>query len=197
VSIAGCWITAFRSGSPFAGYIGSCVDITERKQAEDHKDLLVAELDHRVKNTLACVAAIAEQTRATSNSMDEFLEVLRGRIRSLANTHSLLSRNRWQGVDLAELVRRELASCMRDANTLIDGPAIDVGADFSSDHEWFETGGPPVVAHSVPGYGTSVSDLIPYELGGTVDYVLAADGVLQIGNTGQVVEEKDKPTRGA
>jgi hypothetical protein len=42
-----------------------------------------------------------------------------------------------------------------------------------------------------------VSDLIPYELGGIVDYVLAADGVLQIGNTGQVVEEKDKPTRGA
>jgi two-component sensor histidine kinase len=203
----------------FAGYIGSCVDITERKQAEDHKDLLVAELDHRVKNTLACVAAIGEQPRATSNSMDEFLEVLRGRIRSLANTHSLLSRNRWQGVDLAELVRRELASCMRDANTLIDGPAIDVGANsvqiiaivlhelttnaakygalsngsgrisvrwhWQPDGgpadglvlEWFETGGPRVVAHSVPGYGTSViRDLIPYELGGTVDYVLAVDG---------------------
>ena len=44
--------------------------------------------------------------------------------------------------------------------------------------EWFETGGPPVVAHSVPGYGTSViRDLIPYELGGTVDHVLSADGV--------------------
>ena len=204
----------------FAGYIGSCIDITERKQAEDQKGLLVAELDHRVKNTLACVAAMAEQTRATSNSMDEFLEVLRGRIRSLANTHSLLSLNRWQGVNLAELVRRELASCMRDGNTLIDGPAIDVGADSVQTiaivlHElttnaakygalsngsgrisvrwhwrpdggppdglvleWFETGGPPVVAHSVPGYGTSViRDLIPYELGGTVDYVLAADGV--------------------
>ena len=204
----------------FAGYIGSCIDITERKQAEDHKSLLVAELDHRVKNALACVAAIAEQTRATSNSMDEFLEVLRGRIRSLANTHGLLSLNQWQGVDLAELVRRELASWMGDGNTLVDGPAIDVGADLVQTiaivlHElttnaakygalsngsgrisvrwhwqpdgrppdglvleWFETGGPPVVAHSVPGYGTSViRDLIPYELGGTVDYVLAADGV--------------------
>jgi two-component system, sensor histidine kinase PdtaS len=213
-------IPLWEPAGEFAGYIGSCIDITERKQAEDHKDLLVAELDHRVKNALACVAAIAEQTRATSNSMDEFLEVLRGRIRSLANTHSLLSRNRWQGVDLAELVRRELASCMRDGNTLIDGPAIDVGADsvqiiaivlhelttnaakygahsngsgrisvrwhWQPDGgppdglvlEWFETGGPPVVAHSVLGYGTSViRNLIPYELGGTVDYVLAADGV--------------------
>ena len=113
----------------FAGYIGTCIDITERKQAEDQKSLLIAELDHRVKNTLAYVAAIAEQTRATSNSIDEFLHVLRGRIRSLANTHGLLSLNRWQGVDLAELVRSELASCMRDGNTIIDGPAIDVGAD--------------------------------------------------------------------
>jgi len=195
--------------------IGVSIDITERKQAEDHKALLVSELDHRVKNTLSCVAAIAEQTRAASNSMDEFLEVLRGRIRSLANTHALLSLNRWRGVDLAELVRSELAPCMRDGNTLIDGPATDVSADsvqtlaivlhelstnsakygaFSNDTgrvsvcwhwscdglvlEWCETGGPPVLAPSVPGYGASViCDLIPYELGGTVDYVLAADGV--------------------
>jgi PAS domain S-box-containing protein len=203
----------------FAGYIGSCVDITERKQAEDHKSFLVAELDHRVKNTLACVAAIAEQTRATSNSIDEFLDVLRGRIRSLANTHGLLSANRWRGVDLGELVRGELAPCMKDGNTLVDGPAVDVNPDSvqtvaivlhelttnavkfgalsngsgrisvrwhwqpnggSRDGlvlEWRETGGPPVVAHPVPGYGTSViRDLIPYELDGTVDYVLAADG---------------------
>jgi PAS domain S-box-containing protein len=204
----------------FAGYIGSCVDITERKQAEDHKSLLVAELDHRVKNTLACVAAIAEQTRATSNSIEEFLDVLGGRIRSLANTHDLLSANRWRGVDLGELVRGELAPCMRDGNTLIDGPAVDVTADsvqavasvlhelttnaakygaLSNDSgrisvrwhwqpdggsrddlilEWCETGGPAVVAPSVPGYGTSViRNLIPYELGGKVDYLLAAEGV--------------------
>ena len=212
-------IPLWEPAGEFAGYIGSCIDITERKQAEDHKSLLVAELDHRVKNTLACVAAIAEQTRATSNSMDDFLEVLRGRIRSLANTHGLLSRSRWRGVDLAELVRGELAPCMRDGNTLIEGPAVDVTADSVQTvaivlHElttnaakygalsngsglisvrwhwqpnggprddlvleWCETGGPPV-APSVPGYGTSViQGLIPYELGGTVDYVLAADGV--------------------
>jgi two-component sensor histidine kinase len=201
------------------GMVGVSIDVTEQKQSEDHKTLLVSELDHRVKNTLSCVAAIAEQTRATSNSMDEFLDVLRVRIGSLANTHALLSLNRWHGVDLAELVRGELAPCMRDGNTLIDGPAIDLSADSvqtvaivlhelatnaakygalsncsgrisvrwqwqpvggSPDGmvlEWCETGGPPV-APSVPGYGTSViRDLIPYELGGTVDYVLAADGV--------------------
>jgi PAS domain S-box-containing protein len=203
----------------FAGYIGTCIDITERRQTEDQKSLLVSELDHRVKNTLACVAAIAEQTRASSNSMDEFLDVLRGRIRSLANTHALLSLNRWRGVDLAELVRGELAPCTRDGNTLIDGPAIDVSAEsvqtvaivlhelttnaakygaLSSRSgrisvrwrwqanggprdglvlEWRESGGPPVVAPCAPGYGTSViRELIPYELGGAVDYALAAGG---------------------
>ena len=213
-------IPLWEPAEEFAGYIGSCMDITERKQAEDHKSLLVSELDHRVKNTLACVAAIAEQTRAASNSMDEFLEVLRGRIRSLANTHARLSLNLWWGVDLAELVRGELAPCTRDGNTLIDGPAVDVTADSVQTvaivlhelatnaakygalsngsgrisvrwhwqpngdardglvFEWSETGGPPVVVPSTPGYGTSViRDLIPYELGGTVDYVLAADGV--------------------
>jgi PAS domain S-box-containing protein len=213
-------IPLWEPAGEFAGYIGSCIDITERKQAEDQKSLLVSELDHRVKNTLACVAAIAEQTRVTSNSMDEFLEVLRGRIRSLANTHTRLSVNRWEGVDLAELVRGELSPCMRNGNTLIDGPAIDVSADSVQTvaivlhelttnaakygalsnlsgrisvrwhwqpngdardglvFEWSETGGPPVVIPSAPGYGTSViRDLIPYELGGTADYVLAADGV--------------------
>jgi PAS domain S-box-containing protein len=216
---ARCLISYDEDGRPL-GMVGVSIDVTEQKQAEDHKALLVSELDHRVKNTLSCVAAIAEQTRATSNSMDEFLEVLRGRIGSLANTHALLSFNRWRGVDLAELVRGELSPCMRDGNTLIDGPAIDVKADSvqtiaivlhelttnaakygalsncsgrisvrwhwqldgrSRDDlvfEWCETGGPPVMTSSVAGYGTSViRDLIPYELGGTVDYVLAADGV--------------------
>ena len=72
-------------------------DITERKRAEEQQALLTAELDHRVKNVLACVAVIAERTRESSGSMDEFLEVLDARIRSMGNTHALLSRGRWQG----------------------------------------------------------------------------------------------------
>ena len=231
-------IPLWEPAGEFAGYLGSCIDITERKQAEDHKSLLVAELDHRVKNTLACVAAIAEQTRAASNSMDEFLDVLRGRIRSLANTHDLLSLNRWRGVDLAELVRGELAPCMREGNTLIDGPAVDVTADSvqtvaivlhelttnaakygalsngsgrisvrwhwqpnggSRDGlvlEWCETGGPPVCSlgpriwdqrdpRSDPLRARRNCRLCPG----------CRRSALQIGNTSQVVEEKDKPTR--
>jgi PAS domain S-box-containing protein len=199
---------------------GAGIDVTERKHDEDHKNLLISELDHRVKNTLACVNGIGEQTRASSNSFDNFLESLSGRIRSLAETHVLLSVNGWHAVALAELVRRELAPCMRNGNTLIEGPAVRVTADsvqpiaivlhelatnaakhgaLSNDSgrvsvrwgwqlnggshellalEWREKGGPPIAAPSEPGYGTTViRDLIPYELGGRVDYVLAADGV--------------------
>ena len=200
--------------------VGVAIDFTAHKQAEDHKSLLLAELDHRVKNTLASVSAMAEQTRVSSSSIDEFLDMLRGRIRSLANTHALLSHTRWHGVELTELVRSELAPCLRDNNVIIEGPAIVLTSEavqavaivlhelatnaakygaLSSRHgqvsvcwrrqpngasgagvvlEWREIGGPPVKVSGALGYGTSViRELIPYELGGTVDYLLAPAGV--------------------
>ena len=197
---------------------GVYIDLTERRKAEDHKSLLVAELDHRVKNILACVAAVAQHSRERSTSSEEFLKVLNGRINALANTHALLSRSRWEGVGLDELVRTELAFCTKES-TLIEGPKVELAAEatqsvamvlhelatnaakygaLSKGHgqvsvrwrlslrgrasgklvlEWRESGGPRVVAPNASGYGTSViRDLIPYELGGKVDYHLAADG---------------------
>jgi PAS domain S-box-containing protein len=199
--------------------VGIFIDVTERRKTEDHKNLLIAELDHRVKNVLACVAAVAQRSRECSKSADEFLEVLNGRISSLANTHALLSRSHWEGVGLAELVRGELAFCAKDEMTHIDGPEVDLVAGatqpvsmvlhelatnaakygaLSNGHgrvsvrwrrssnghssgklvlEWRETGGPSVAAPQTSGYGTSViRDLIPYELGGVVDYELAREG---------------------
>src|SRR5215470_3818552 len=102
--------------------IGVYIDVTERRMAEDHKNLLIAELDHRVKNVLACVAAVAQQSRECSKSADHFLDVLTGRIHSLANAHALLSRSRWEGVGVGELVHSELARCTRDGHHLIEGP---------------------------------------------------------------------------
>jgi two-component sensor histidine kinase len=194
-------------------------DITGRKRAEDHKSLLIAELDHRVKNVLACVAAIAQRTRECSRSPDEFLEELNSRINSLANTHTLLSRSHWRGVGVGELVRSELAFCVKIESLLIDGPKVDLAAEatqpmamvlhelatnaakygaLSNGHgrvsvrwrmqsnggsgsklvlEWWETGGPPVAVPNATGYGMSViRDLIPFELGGAVDYALAREG---------------------
>jgi two-component sensor histidine kinase len=89
--------------------VGVNIDITERKQAEQHRNILNAELDHRVKNLLATVSAVAAQTKNASSSIDGFLDALHSRIRSMASTHELLSSEQRQGVPLRELLRRELA----------------------------------------------------------------------------------------
>jgi PAS domain S-box-containing protein len=99
-------------------------DITRRKQAEERQDLLIAELDHRVKNVLARVAVVAMHTRQGSGTMDEFVRALGGRIQSMATAHSLLSQSRWHGVGLTDLIRHQLAPYTTDANTTICGPDV-------------------------------------------------------------------------
>src|SRR5262249_38422237 len=59
-----------------------------------------------------------------SGSMDEFLQVFDGRIQSMANAHRLLSRSHWQGVSLAELVRKELAPCAGKSCASVEGPEV-------------------------------------------------------------------------
>ena len=88
------------------------------------QSVLLGELDHRVKNTLAIVSAIASRTRDTSRSMDDFVAALDGRIRCMAIAHELLSLRQWQGVSLAELVRREFAPYVASNSTQIEGPDV-------------------------------------------------------------------------
>jgi two-component sensor histidine kinase len=186
---------------------------------EEQQRRLVAELDHRVKNVLATVQAIAAQTLQASSSMEHFVAALDGRIRSMGSTHELLSHRRWLGIPLAELVGRELAPYATGSNTEIGGPEVMLSAEAGQTmakvlHElvtnaakhgalsapsgqvsirwrlglngsasdrlvltWRETGGPLVVPPSKSSYGMHVvRELIPYELGGTVDHVLAPEG---------------------
>jgi two-component sensor histidine kinase len=110
---------------------GLTLDITERKRADEHQRLLIAELDHRVKNVLARVAVVAMDTRQGSSTMDEFIQALDRRIQSMAVAHELLSQGQWQGVRLADLVRRQLAPYATDANTTTGGPDITLTAAAS------------------------------------------------------------------
>jgi len=112
-------------------FTGVVRDITERKQIEAerkrierHQELLVAELDHRVKNILAQVAVVAVSTRQDSQSIDEFLRSLNGRIQSMAAAHMLLSKSGWQIVGLDALVRNQLAPYATDKNIRISGTDI-------------------------------------------------------------------------
>ena len=104
-------------------------DITERERAEERQRLLVRELDHRVKNVLASVAAVAQRTRAGSGSMDEFLQLFEGRIQSMANAQALLSRSSWQGVGLADLVQSELAPWVGEGGASVEGPEVLLAAE--------------------------------------------------------------------
>jgi PAS domain S-box-containing protein len=104
-------------------------DITERKELEEHKSLLIAELDHRVKNALSIVAAIATRTQETSSSMADFVTAFDGRIRSMAITHELLSCRHWHGLSLAELVHRVLAPYATASNTRIEGSGHFLSAE--------------------------------------------------------------------
>jgi PAS domain S-box-containing protein len=193
-------------------------DITRRKQAEKRQDLLIAELDHRVKNVLACVAAVVMHTRRRSGTMEEFVRALDGRIQSMAAAHALLSQSRWYGVGLTDLVRHQLAPYTTGANTTISGPDVTLtsaqtqavamvihelvtnaakygalsspdgsvsvswnraGADVAAilTITWRELGGPPIAAPAQSGYGSSlIRDLIPHELGGTVELIFPSDG---------------------
>src|SRR5262249_22005975 len=84
-------------------------------------ELLVAELDHRVKNILAQVAVVAVSTRQGSHSIDGFLRSLDGRIQSMAAAHTLLSKSGWQSVGLDALVRNQLAPYATGTNLTING----------------------------------------------------------------------------
>jgi two-component sensor histidine kinase/integral membrane sensor domain MASE1 len=98
--------------------------LAERRQAEACQNLLIAELDHRVKNVLARVAAVVRHTRQRSGAADEFVDALDGRIQSIAAAHVLLSQSRWSGVSLADLIRHQLASYTTGANTMIRGQDV-------------------------------------------------------------------------
>jgi len=211
------FISYTADGSP-RRVLGVNIDVTERRRAENQQRVLVAELDHRVKNVLATVSAIVTQTQDAGSSLADFVAALDRRIKSLARTHELLSQSRWSGVQLAEIARLEFAPYAAN-NVEIGGASVTLKAEaaqamamvlhelttnaakygaFSDRNgrvslqwrwlqngshgrlaiEWQESGGPPVLAPSQSGYGTAIiRELIPFELGGTVELAFADDGV--------------------
>ena len=115
------------------GAIAVVQDIEERKKAEETQRLLVAELNHRVKNTLASVQAIAHQMlRRTKNDPAEFVTSFSGRIQSLSRVHTMLSSATWQGVDLRDLIRDQmLAGAVEETRITAWGPAVHLEAQLA------------------------------------------------------------------
>jgi PAS domain S-box-containing protein len=102
--------------------IATVVDITERKRAEEQKDLLVGELDHRTKNLFAVMQAIAVQTLKPGRDVLEAQRVFTGKLMALARAYSILMDKAWTGAPLDELLGVELFSFSEKMNSA--GPPI-------------------------------------------------------------------------
>jgi two-component system, chemotaxis family, CheB/CheR fusion protein len=85
-----------------------CIDISDRKRAERERELLARELSHRVKNTLAVVEALAQQS--TGESVEEFREKFGGRLRALSQAHASLLDSDWRSIDLNQLLEEALSA---------------------------------------------------------------------------------------
>jgi PAS domain S-box-containing protein len=103
-------------------------DITQRKRAEEQLRLMMREMNHRAKNMLSVVDAIAHQT-ATRNP-DDFIERFSERIQALSANQELLIRNEWKGVDIGSLIRAQLAhfADLIDSRIAMQGPVLRVTA---------------------------------------------------------------------
>ena len=113
-------------------FVGAVHDITRRVRNAERQRVLMAELDHRVKNVLARVAMLAASTRKGSISIDEYVLGLNGRIQSMAAAHGLLSQSGWQNVGLGALVGKQLAPYVSGSNVTIKGGDIILGAATTS-----------------------------------------------------------------
>jgi PAS domain S-box-containing protein len=106
-----------RDGKP-VGVLSISRDVTERRAFDERRELLIKELNHRVKNTLALVQAIAMQTFPKGqHASTEFL----ARLHTLAAAHDLLTRDHWEGVTLAELARASMAAHDTEASRIATG----------------------------------------------------------------------------
>jgi PAS domain S-box-containing protein len=106
---------------------GFMIDITARKRAEEARKLLLLELDHRVKNTLATVQSVAELTLRTTTSLDDFAGTFRGRIAALARMHAAVWRNEGTPLRLRDLAELSLAPFAHDSGRAsIEGDDVSI-----------------------------------------------------------------------
>ena len=99
-------------------------DVTEQVHAEQHRTLLINELNHRVKNTLATVQAIAMQTFRGSSADPAVVQRFESRLLALSNAHSILTSGKWEGADLREIISRTLQPYTLSGRMRISGPRI-------------------------------------------------------------------------
>jgi two-component sensor histidine kinase len=106
------------------GAVQVSLDITDRKKGEEQRRLLVNELNHRVKNSLAVVQSIATQTLRSAKTLPEAREALVGRLVSLGKAHDILTHESWSGADLRDLATAAISPHAQLDRFVLSGPPV-------------------------------------------------------------------------
>jgi two-component sensor histidine kinase len=106
--------------------------LDERRRTAERQSLLIRELHHRVKNTLATVQGLLGATARSTESIGEFYRSFSDRIVSLANTHNLLTEDYWQTAQIGEILKNELSPYENGSGRIrLEGPAVELSADLA------------------------------------------------------------------
>lgn len=160
------------SGKPLI-MMGASLDVTDARRSAEQTRLLLRELNHRVKNTLAMIQSVARQTIRRSPDPQDFIDAFSGRLRTLSDTHVLLANRDWEGVRLYDVI------------------AVQLGPDFLTDPDRAAVSGADMLLPADHALGLG---LILHEL--TTNALIHGawsddDGVVSI-----AWEVRDDPTRG-
>ena len=104
--------------------VGTNMDVTDRTAAEQRQRLLINELNHRVKNTLAAVQSIAAQTVRRAETLGEFHDSFEGRLMALSRAHDVLTRHQWDSADLRDVVAEVMQPFHPGERLQVSGPAV-------------------------------------------------------------------------
>lgn len=106
-------------------WLGTSTDVEELRGLQRHQRLLVAELQHRVRNILAMIRSVARRTAVTSQTVEEYSQHLEGRIGAMARTQAMLTRQPGKGVSLTEMIDEELRSvAAQEKQYWAEGPDV-------------------------------------------------------------------------
>ncbi len=106
--------------------VGVSQDITEQKSLMERQQLLLNELNHRVRNTLATVISLARQTGTGARTVEDFVAKFQARILALSGAHGLLTRRNWETVSLRDVIAETLAAHQESGSLRITGPECDL-----------------------------------------------------------------------
>jgi two-component sensor histidine kinase len=104
--------------------VQACYDVTDDHEAMRRQQILLDEINHRVKNTLATVQSIARASLSSATTLRGYAEAFEQRLIALSRAYNLLTENNWEGADLATIVRRTLAPFAGAGRTTLSGPPV-------------------------------------------------------------------------